>query len=355
MLIIPPTPPIPPGRWQKWYSSEQTSIITEPVLLPHRVTGAWWLGTRCYSTLWYCNIAIHSYESHGLFSLHLPIYMWNDGCPKLWNFFCKALYTSKHRSATARKDFNFLRRTSADLWRIPPRNPPPRHRHAHRRISLPGDLKNVAHGFPIILPGLYPEWQTTSVGSQTDLLKKVMGLPCAHHHGPWFTNDMTMTFQASNSSMTFSSTRGTSPSSSGLIPGWLGHLFQWSFWLENHVQRAEKHGKAPLLCLSTRRYTGIPSFNFLRIHQDNREKRWLRNKLINVTTTAKDIKRPDEEPLPMKVDKKQWRTRTKNQPTLAIGCHQGHCHQQQIGILPVGQMQSFHAGGEHLPAKRGNL
>lgn len=121
------------------------------------------------------------------------------------------------------------------------------------------------------------------------------------------------------------------------------------------MQRAEKHGKAPLLCLSTRRYTGIPSFNFLRIHQDNREKRWLRNKLINVTTTAKDIKRRDEEPLPMKVVKNQWTTRTKNQPTLAIGCHQGHCHQQQIGILPVGQMQSFHAGGEHLPAKRGDL
>ena len=71
-----PTPPIPPGRWQKWYSSEHTSIITEPVLLPHRVTSAWWPGTRCYSSLWYCNIAIHSYESHGLFSLHLPIYIY---------------------------------------------------------------------------------------------------------------------------------------------------------------------------------------------------------------------------------------------------------------------------------------
>ena len=28
----------------------------------------------------------------------------------------------------------------------------------------------------------------------------------------------------------------------------------------------------------------------------------------------------------------------------------GHRHQQEIGILPVGQMQAFHAGGDHLAA-----
>ena len=120
-----------------------------------------------------------------------------------------------------------------------------------------------------------------------------------------------------------------------------------------------KSGKAWKSSIAMFEYQKVYRYTLVQFSKNTpgqqRKKRWLRNKLINVTTTAKDIKRQDEEPLPMKVVKNQWTTRTKNQPTLAIGCHQGHCHQQQIGILPVGQMQSFHAGGEHLPAKRGDL
>jgi hypothetical protein len=120
-----------------------------------------------------------------------------------------------------------------------------------------------------------------------------------------------------------------------------------------------KSGKAWKSSIAMFEYQKVYRYTLVQFSKNTpgqqRKKRWLRNKLINVTTTAKDIKRRDEEPLPMKVVKNQWTTRTKNQPTLAIGCHQGHCHPQQIGILPVGQMQSFHAGGEHLPAKRGDL